>query len=145
MQRKSFGKEKDFMIVLQIFIDFSLNWIWEPSSSPQFLRTSSAISAKSFGEEIDLALNQAIFGNIRFERPRLFTDGPDAPYETGSFGLNMVAPPSLFRFALLNSKKCASFLRWQNHTRQLPAGGQPRLPVFHRLSRVVKPGPDSFT
>jgi len=26
MQCKSFGKEKDFMIVLQIFIDFSLNW-----------------------------------------------------------------------------------------------------------------------
>lgn len=36
---------------------------------------------KLYCEEIDLALNQAIFGNIRFERPRLFTDGPDAPCE----------------------------------------------------------------
>lgn len=32
-------------------------------------------------EEIDLALNEAFFGNIKFERPQLFTDAPDAPCE----------------------------------------------------------------
>lgn len=31
--------------------------------------------------EIDLALNETFFGDIDFERPRLFVDGPDAPCE----------------------------------------------------------------
>lgn len=31
--------------------------------------------------EIDLALNRTFFGEIEFERPQLFTDGPDAPCE----------------------------------------------------------------
>lgn len=32
-------------------------------------------------EEIDRALNETFFGEIEFERPQLFSDGPDAPCE----------------------------------------------------------------
>lgn len=32
-------------------------------------------------QEIDLALNEEFFGNIQLERPKLFSDGPDAPCE----------------------------------------------------------------
>ena len=32
-------------------------------------------------QEIDVALNEALFGKIGFQRPRIFTDGPDAPCE----------------------------------------------------------------
>jgi len=32
-------------------------------------------------QEIDIALNEAFFGKIDFQRPRIFTDGADAPCE----------------------------------------------------------------
>ena len=36
---------------------------------------------KLYCEEIDIALNEAFFGKIEFQRPCLFTEGPDAPCE----------------------------------------------------------------
>ena len=67
-----------------------------PYVCPDCLAAHQAISSDSLAHNLgalflaaisenlirnQLALNQAIFGNIRFERPRLFTDGPDAPCE----------------------------------------------------------------
>lgn len=36
---------------------------------------------KLYCEEIDIALNEAFFGNIEFERVQLFTDGENSPCE----------------------------------------------------------------
>lgn len=38
-------------------------------------------AGRLYCEEIDLALNQTLFGDIAFERPGIFSDGPNAPCE----------------------------------------------------------------
>lgn len=46
-----------------------------------FRETGLENAGKLYCQEIDIALNEAIFGDIIFARPRLFSDGPDSPCE----------------------------------------------------------------
>lgn len=90
------GKEVTFETVEQ-YSDYPENHAWECTSeiSGNTLREVNTIcpfatafrevglerAGRLYCEEIDLALNQTLFGDITFERPRLFTDGADAPCE----------------------------------------------------------------
>lgn len=90
------GEEVTFETVEQ-YSDYPENNAWECVSeiSGSTLREVNTVcpfatafreiglerAGRLYCEEIDLALNQTLFGNIIFERPRLFTDGTDAPCE----------------------------------------------------------------
>ena len=90
------GKEVTFHTVEE-YSDYPDNQAWDCDShvegnqlreinrvcpfSTAFREIGLEQAGKLYCEEIDLALNEAFFGNIRFERPSLFTDGPCAPCE----------------------------------------------------------------
>lgn len=93
---KSDGKEVTFHTVDE-YSDYPANNAWDCDSfaEGEVLREinrvcpfSTAFRAlgleqvgKLYCEEIDLSLNEAFFGNIKFERPQLFIDSPDSPCE----------------------------------------------------------------
>lgn len=90
------GKEVTFHTVEE-YSDYPDNQAWDCESSVEgnrlreinrvcpFSTAFREIGLEQAGklncEEIDLALNEAFFGKIKFERPSLFTDGPCAPCE----------------------------------------------------------------
>lgn len=93
---KESGKEVTFETVEQ-YSDYPENCAWECCSeiNGNTLREINTVcpfgtafreiglerAGSLYCEEIDLALNETLFGNITFERPRIFTDGTDAPCE----------------------------------------------------------------
>ena len=90
------GKEVTFLTVEE-YSDYPDNQAWDCESSVEgnqlreinrvcpfstaFREIGLEQAGKLYCEEIDLALNEAFFGKIKFERPSLFTDGPCAPCE----------------------------------------------------------------
>ncbi len=90
------GKEVTFETVEE-FSDYPPNCAWDCDTeiTGNTLREVTRVCPFSTGfreiglekagslycQEIDVALNEAFFGPIGFRRPRLFTDGPDAPCE----------------------------------------------------------------
>lgn len=90
------GKEVTFETVDE-FSDFPPNqaWdceaeatesrLWELNRVCPFATAFREVGLEKAGslycQEIDIALNEAFFGDIQFERPQLFTDGPNAPCE----------------------------------------------------------------
>ena len=90
------GKQVTFETVEE-FSDYPPNCAWDADScitgnqlreitrvcpySTAFREIGLEKAGSLYCNEIDIALNEALFGNITFQRPRLFTDGPDAPCE----------------------------------------------------------------
>lgn len=88
------GKEITFETVDE-YSDFPANHAWDCDSwtegntlrelnrvcpfSTAFREVGLEYPGCLYCAEIDVALNEAYFGEIEFERPRLFTEGPDAP------------------------------------------------------------------
>lgn len=87
------GKELTFEH-LEEFYDMPPNHAWDADTVIQGDRLTEdtrycplAAAWRDLGLEkegeiycgIDLAIHQAFFGNIKFERPAIFSDGPDAP------------------------------------------------------------------
>ena len=90
------GKQVTFETVEE-FSDYPPNCAWDAESritenqlqeitrvcpyATAFREIGLEKAGSLYCKEIDLALNEALFGSITFQRPRLFTDGPDAPCE----------------------------------------------------------------
>lgn len=93
---KDDGKEVTFETVEE-YSDYPENNAWDCEStiegnklreinhscpfSTAFRELKMEEVGKLYCEEIDLGLNEAFFGKIKFERPRLFTDGTNSPCE----------------------------------------------------------------
>lgn len=90
------GKDVTFETVEE-YSDYPENQAWDSDSQVQgntftevtrrcpfstaFRETGLEEAGRLYCDEIDIALNEAVFGRICFDRPKLFTDGPDAPCE----------------------------------------------------------------
>lgn len=90
------GKEVSFE-TLEEFSDYPPNCAWDADSqvtegqlrevtrvcpyATAFREIGLEKAGSLYCQEIDLALYEAYFGPVSFQRPRLFTDGPDAPCE----------------------------------------------------------------
>lgn len=90
------GKDVTFHTVEE-YSDYPANEAWDCDSfvegntlreinrvcpfSTAFREIGLQEAGKLYCEEIDIALNEAFFGKINFERPAIFTDGPAAPCE----------------------------------------------------------------